>query len=112
MWSARPGASYDKAVAEAQLAVQGRAGPQQGPWKNINDLELAVAEHIGWFDHCPHGEIGLVRPADYEDNHYRHDHKHCPSVSSARPLNRHATLVHTSEIERMDVNRRCRVSGL
>jgi len=34
----------------------------------------AVAEYIDWFNHRRlHGEIGLIPPAENEDNHYRHN---------------------------------------
>ncbi len=46
----------------------------KGPWKGIDDLEIAVAEYIDWFNHRRlHGEIGLVPPAEHEDNFYRHN---------------------------------------
>ncbi len=45
-----------------------------GPWKSIDDLEIAVAEYIDWFNHRRlHGEIGLVPPAEFEQEHYRHN---------------------------------------
>ena len=40
-------------------------------WKSINDVEIAVAEYIDWFNHRRlHGEIGHIPPAEYETNHY------------------------------------------
>jgi putative transposase len=46
----------------------------RGPWKGIDDLEIAVAEFIDWFDHRRlHGELGLNSPAEHEDNFYRHN---------------------------------------
>ena len=45
-----------------------------GPWKRVDDLEIATAEYIDWFDHRRlHGEIGLTPPVEHEDNHYRHN---------------------------------------
>ncbi len=45
-----------------------------GPWRSIDDLEIAVAEYIDWFDHRRlHGEIGLAPPAELEAQHYRHN---------------------------------------
>jgi len=42
----------------------------RGPWKNINDLEIAVAEYIDWFNFRRlHGEIGLVPPVEFETQH-------------------------------------------
>ena len=46
----------------------------RGPWRTIEDLEIAVAEYIDWFNHRRlHGEIGLIPPAELEGNHYRHN---------------------------------------
>ena len=46
----------------------------RGPWKNIDDLEIAVAEYIDWFNHRRlHGEIGLVPPVEFEEDYYRHN---------------------------------------
>ena len=42
----------------------------KGPWRGIDDLEIAVAEYIDWFNHRRiHGEIGYVPPAEYEAQH-------------------------------------------
>lgn len=39
----------------------------RGDGKNIDELEIAVAEYIDWFNHRrPHGEIGLIPPVEYE----------------------------------------------
>jgi putative transposase len=46
----------------------------RAPWKGIDDLEIATAEYIDWFNHRRlHGEIGLIPPAEHEDNFYRHN---------------------------------------
>lgn len=38
----------------------------------IDDLDIAVAEYIDWFNHRRlHGEIGLIPPVELEDQHYR-----------------------------------------
>ena len=43
----------------------------RGPWKGIDDLEIAVAEYIDWFNHRRlHGEIGLIPPVEAETNYY------------------------------------------
>lgn len=42
----------------------------RGPWKHIDDLEIAVAEYIDWFNFRRlHGEIGLIPPVEYETQH-------------------------------------------
>ncbi len=46
----------------------------RGPWKNIDDLEIATAEYIDWFNHRRlHGEIGMIPPIELEDT-YHHNH--------------------------------------
>lgn len=67
------GDSYDNAMAEAfnslfkaECIRNPRMRPKGG-WKNVADVEIAVAEYIDWFNHRRlHGEIGLVPPAEFE----------------------------------------------
>lgn len=43
----------------------------RGGWKNVGDVEIAVAEYVDWFIHRRlHGEIGLIPPAEFESNHW------------------------------------------
>jgi putative transposase len=71
------GDSYDNALAEAFNSLfKAELVRNKGPWKGIDDLEIAVAvaEYIDWFNHRrPHGKIGLIPPAEHEDNFYRHN---------------------------------------
>jgi putative transposase len=69
------GDSYDNALAEAFNSLfKAELVRNKGPWKSIDDLEIAVAEYIDWFNHRRlHGEIGLIPPAEHEDNFYRHN---------------------------------------
>ncbi len=69
------GDSYDNALAEAFNSLfKAELVRNKGPWKSIDDLEIAVAEYIDWFNYRRlHGEIGLVPPVEFEDNHYRHN---------------------------------------
>jgi putative transposase len=69
------GDSYDNALAEAFNSLfKAELVRNKGPWKGIDDLEIAVAEYIDWFNHRRlHGEIGLVPPAEHEDTFYRHN---------------------------------------
>ncbi|MFF3517990.1 IS3 family transposase, partial [Streptomyces sp. NPDC002573] len=42
-----------------------------GPWTGINDIEIAVAEYIDWFNQRRlHGELGHITPAEHEAAHY------------------------------------------
>ncbi|MCT1435238.1 integrase core domain-containing protein [Dietzia maris] len=67
------GDSYDNAMAEAfnsLFKAELVRNRQKGPWRDIDDLEIAVAEYVDWFNHRRiHGEIGYVPPAEYEAPH-------------------------------------------
>ncbi len=67
------GDSYDNALAEAFNSLfKAELMRNKGPWKSIDDLEIAVAEYVDWFNHRRlHGQIGLVPPAEHEDTYYR-----------------------------------------
>ncbi len=77
------GDSYDNALAEAFNSLfKAELIRNKGLWKNIDDLEIAVAEYIDWFNHRRlHGEIGLVPPAEHEDIHYRQNN--APATADA-----------------------------
>ena len=43
----------------------------KGGWKNVRDVETAVAEYVDWFNHRRlHGEIGYIPPAEHEANYW------------------------------------------
>jgi len=69
------GDSYDNAMAEALNSlfkaecIRNPVMRPNGDWKNVSDVEIAVAEYVDWFNHRRlHGEIGLVPPAEFEAN--------------------------------------------
>ena len=68
------GDSYDNAMAEAFNSLfKAELVRNKGPWRGIDDLEIAVAEYIDWYNHRRlHGELGLVPPAEYEALHHTH----------------------------------------
>jgi putative transposase len=68
------GDNYDNALAEAFNSLfKAELVRNKGPWKSSDDLEIAVAEFIDWFNYRRlHGEIGLVPPVEFEEQHYRH----------------------------------------
>jgi putative transposase len=74
------GDSYDNAMAEAFNSLfKAELVRNKGPWRGIDDLEIAVAEYIDWYNHRRlHGELGLVPPAEYEALHHTH-----PTVEQA-----------------------------
>jgi putative transposase len=65
------GDSYDNAMAEAFNSLfKAELVRNRGPWTGINDLELAVAEYIDWYNHRRlHGELGLIPPVEHEALH-------------------------------------------
>ena len=65
------GDSYDNALAEAFNSLfKAELVRNRGPWQSINDLEIAVAEYIDWYNHRRlHSEIGLLPPVEYETRH-------------------------------------------
>ncbi|WP_017609042.1 IS3 family transposase [Nocardiopsis xinjiangensis] len=74
------GDSYDNALAEAFNSLfKAELVRNKGPWKGIEDLEIAVAEYVDWFNHRRlHGEIGLVPPSEFEDDFYQHNPASAP----------------------------------
>jgi putative transposase len=44
---------------------------RQGPWRNVEHVELATLTYVEWFNHHRlHGELGHVPPAQFEAAHY------------------------------------------
>ena len=78
------GDSYDNAMAEALNSlfkaecIRNPIMRPAGGWKNVTEVEIAVAEYVDWFNHRRlHGEIGMVPPAELEALHWatvRSDH--------------------------------------
>ena len=64
-------------------------GPQ-GPWRGLDDLEIAVLAYVDWFNHRRlHGELGMITPAEAKAIYYR-DHarqQHAERGTSQPPLN-------------------------
>ena len=64
------GDSYDNALAEAVNSLYKTElirGPGQGPWKNVDDVELATLGWVSWFNSSRlHSTLGDIPPAEYE----------------------------------------------
>ena len=74
------GDSYDNAMAESVMGIfktelhrnQAVLAANGGPWKGLEDLELATCGWLPWFnDERLHSELGDRTPAEVEAE-YRH----------------------------------------
>ena len=67
------GDSCDNAMAEALNSLfKAELFRSKGPWRDIEHLEVAVAEWADWYNHRRiHHEIGDVPPVAYEQTHHR-----------------------------------------
>ena len=68
------GESYDNALAEAVNSIfKAELIRNKGPWRGIENLEIATVEYIDCFNHRRlHGELGMVPPVEFEHDDYRH----------------------------------------
>jgi len=69
------GDSYDNAMAESIFGLyKTELVRNKGPWRGLDDLELATLEWVDWFNHRRlFHELGRIPPAEFEDRHYRHN---------------------------------------
>ena len=67
------GDSFDNAMAESIIGLfKTELVRNKGPWKSLDDLELATLEWVDWFNHRRlFHELDRIPPAEYEANHYR-----------------------------------------
>lgn len=67
------GDSYDNALAESVNGLyKAELVYRRGPWRGIEDLELATLTWVDWYNHRRlFGAIGYVPPVEYEAKHYR-----------------------------------------
>jgi len=81
------GDSYDNAMAEAFSSLfKADLLRYRGPWKNIDDLEIVVAEYIDWFNYRRlYGELGPVPPLNYETNYRSHNLTEATSSAKFTP---------------------------
>ncbi len=66
------GDSYDNTLAETMNGLyKTELVRNKGPWRGLDDLELATLEWVDWFNHRRlFGELGHIPPAEFEDLHY------------------------------------------
>jgi putative transposase len=67
------GDSYDNAQAESLIGLyKTECTRPDGPWRNVEDLELATLSWVHWFNTTRlHGALDHVPPIEYEQEHYR-----------------------------------------
>jgi putative transposase len=67
------GDGYDNALAETVNGLyKTELIRRRGPWRSLEQVELATAEWVDWWNHRrPHGAVGAVPPASYEQAYYR-----------------------------------------
>jgi putative transposase len=77
------GDSYDNALAETVNGLYKTELVQRhGPWRSLDELELATLEYIDWFNHRRlHSACGYRPPAEHEAIHYA---QHNVQAASAR----------------------------
>ncbi|MDT0345703.1 IS3 family transposase [Streptomyces litchfieldiae] len=66
------GDSYDNALAESVIGLyKTELVRRRGPWRTLDDLELATLEWVDWYNHRRiHSAIGNVTPEEYENAFY------------------------------------------
>jgi putative transposase len=68
------GDSFDNALAETVNGLYKAEliyGPEQGPWRSVEAIELATLQWVHWYNHTRlHGYLGDVPPAEFEDAYH------------------------------------------
>ena len=68
------GDSFDNALAETVNGLYKTElvyGPDQGPWKKIEEVELAKLSWVHWYNtQRLHSYLNDVPPVEYEEDHY------------------------------------------
>lgn len=66
------GDSYDNALAESVIGLfKTELVKKQGPWRSFEQLELATARWVNWYNNRRlHSSIGDVPPAEFEAAYY------------------------------------------
>jgi Transposase and inactivated derivatives len=67
------GDSYDNAEAESLIGLyKAECTKREGPWRGVDDLELATLSWVHWFNHNRlHSSLQNVPPIEYETEYYR-----------------------------------------
>ncbi len=67
------GDSFDNAAAESLIGLyKTELIRRRGPWKGLDDVELATLEYVDWFNHRRlHSACGDIPPVEFENDYYR-----------------------------------------
>ena len=67
------GDSYDNALAETMIGLfKTEVIHHRGPWRNLDEVEYATLEWVGWFNNRRLLEpIGNVPPAEFEATYHQ-----------------------------------------
>jgi putative transposase len=67
------GDSYDNAAAESVIGLfKTELIRKRGPWRGLDDVELATLEWVDWFNHRRlHSYCQNVPPAEFEDHYHQ-----------------------------------------
>jgi putative transposase len=67
------GDSYDNALAESVIGLfKTELVRWEGPWRGLDDLELATLDWVDWFNHVRlYQDLGYRPPAEVETDYYR-----------------------------------------
>jgi putative transposase len=67
------GDSYDNALAESVIGLyKTELFRKRGPWRGVDDVEIATLEYVDWFDNRRLLEpIGYIPPVEFEQAYYR-----------------------------------------
>jgi putative transposase len=78
------GDSYDNALAETINGLyKTELIKPRGPWRTVEQVELATAEWVDWFNHRRlYGYCGDIPPAELEDAYYRQHRAQQPAELS------------------------------
>jgi len=70
------GDSYDNALAESTIGLyKTEMVWPEGPWRDVDHLELATADHVWWFNNRRiHSGIDYDTPIEHEEKYYREQH--------------------------------------
>jgi putative transposase len=81
------GDSYDNAAAESLNGLyKTELIRRLGPWKGLDDVELATLEWVDWFNHRRlHSYCGNIPPVEFENNYYRHNENSSGTVKVPQP---------------------------